>query len=372
MAQRIPDLYAVLGVPRNATEDEIKRAYRALAREHHPDVSAHPEAEHRFKQVAAAYETLSDPAKRRQYDVFGQSGQPDLFPFSDFGDLFEAFFGGGAGRRQRGGGPRSRVQRGEDLYMQLSLTFEEAAFGVSRSLTIEAMAECESCQGSGCAPGTSPSRCSTCGGTGEIQDVSRGIFGTVMTARTCGLCRGTGEQIASPCPACRGEGRRSQEGTVAVEIPAGIAEGMELRVNGSGNAGRAGGGAGDLYVALHVQPHAVFERRGQDLVCALGVPMTMAALGSDLDIPTLDGEPQRVRLEPGTESGSILRLRGQGIPNLGRRGRGDLYVTVVVETPKDLSKEERALLERLGELRGEVSKDRADRPTGRIRKLRQK
>ena len=369
MATRVPDLYAVLGVPRNATEDEIKRAYRRLARELHPDVSAHPEAEHRFKQVAAAYETLSDPAKRRQYDVFGQSGQPDLFPFSDFGDLFDVFFGGG--RRQRGG-RRSRVQRGEDLFVQISLSFEEAAFGVTRELTVEAMVECESCQGSGCAPGTSPSRCSTCGGTGELQDVSRGIFGTVMTARACGLCQGTGEQIASPCRACRGEGRLAVERPVSVEIPPGVAEGMELRVNGSGNAGRAGGGAGDLYVALQVQPHPVFERRGQDLLCALTVPMTLAALGSDVDVPTLDGEPERIHLEPGTGSGSVLRLRGQGIPNLGRRGRGDLYVTVVVETPKDLSREERELLERLGELRGELPADHHDRPTGRLRKLRQR
>jgi molecular chaperone DnaJ len=373
MAARLPDLYGVLGVPRGASTEDIRRAYRRLARELHPDVNGDPQAEQRFKQAVAAYETLSDPVKRRQYDLFGQTGGgADVFGFADFGDIFEAFFGGGVGRRQRGGRRPSRTQAGEDLFVRVSLSFEEAAFGTTREVALDALGECDRCAGTGCEPGTSVTRCSRCGGAGEIQDVTRSLFGTVMTARTCGTCMGTGEQVVSPCTRCGGDGRVRNERTVSVDVPAGVADGMELRVTSSGNAGRAGGPIGDLYVSLHVEPHAIFERRGQDLVCALSVPMTMAALGSEVEIPMLDGEPTRVRLEAGTESGSVLRLRGQGIPNLGRRGRGDLYVTVVVETPKDLSKEERSLLEALAMLRGEMPTDRPAKRSGRLRKLLEK
>jgi molecular chaperone DnaJ len=363
----LPDLYGVLGVPRDATEDDIRRAYRQLARELHPDVNGDPEAERRFKEITAAYQTLSDPARRRQYDMFGsQGGGADFFPFGDFGDIFDVFFGGGRGRRG-GGRRRSRSRRGEDLLVQLSLTFEEAAFGGKHDVSVETMATCSRCQGTGCEPGTHPSRCHRCGGTGELQDVSRSVFGTVMTARPCTVCEGTGEEIAAPCTDCRGQGRIRKVGSVSIEVPPGVADGMELRISGAGSEGRVGGGAGDLYVSLRVAPHEVFERQGQDLVCALVVPMTQAALGAEVEIPTLEGT-ERLQLEPGTQPGEVLRLRGRGIPNLGRRGRGDLLVTVVVETPKPKSKEERALLERLAAVRAErLGKDRG--LVGKLRKL---
>jgi molecular chaperone DnaJ len=353
---RLPDLYQVLGVPRDASSEDIKRTYRRLARELHPDVNKDPEAERRFKEITAACQTLSDPARRQQYDVFGSTGMaPGDFtsPFGDLGDVFDVFFGGGGfGGRRRGSRRRSRVRRGDDLFVQLTMTFEQAAFGVRQDIPVEVLDVCGVCAGSGCQAGTHPSRCTRCGGTGELQDVSRSVFGTVMTARACTTCDGSGEEIAAPCRQCQGEGRVPTRHSVAVEVPAGVADGMELRVASEGHAGRAGGQQGDLYVSLRVEPHPVFERRGQDLVCALAVPMTQAALGADLTIPTLEGE-ERVRIEPGTASGTVLRLRGRGVPHLGRRGRGDLYVTVQVETPSPGTKEERALMQKLAELRGE-------------------
>jgi molecular chaperone DnaJ len=366
--EAVPDLYEVLGIRREATDEEIKRAYRKLARELHPDVNDDPEAERRFKQITAAYQTLSDPAKRRQYDMFGSGGGgvPDFFPFGDMGDIFDAFFGGGVGRR-RGPRRRSRIQRGEDLFVQVTLAFEEAAFGVQREVAVDTREECARCHGSGCEPGTFPSRCRRCGGAGEIQDVARSVFGTVMTARPCTVCEGTGEEIAVPCNECRGEGRIAKRQAVSVEIPAGVSEGMELRVPGAGQDGRQGGGSGDLYVSLRVEPHPLFDRRGQDLLCALPIPMTLAALGTDVEVPTLEG-PERVRVEPGTGSGTVIRLRGKGIPHLGRRGRGDLFITVVVETPKPKNKEEREILARLAEARGEAADGKQAYP-GKVRKL---
>ena len=346
----VKDLYEVLGVARDATEEDIKRAYRKLARELHPDVNRHdPDAEERFKEVGAAYEVLSDPAKRRQYDMWGQTGaQPDLFPFGDLTDIFDVFFGGG--RRQRG--RRTRVARGADLQALVSLTLEEAAFGVTKDVPLDSLAVCERCQGNGCEPGTSPSRCRRCGGAGEIQDMQRSIFGTVMTSRPCAQCEGTGEEIAEPCRQCRGDGRTSKRTVVSVEVPPGVSDGLELRISGGGDAGRAGGMAGDLYVRIHVEPHDVFDRRGNDLVASLEIPFTLAALGGEAEVSTLDGA-EELRIEPGVASGTVVRFKGRGVPNLGRRGRGDLYVQVHVETPKPDSKEERELLERLAELRGE-------------------
>jgi molecular chaperone DnaJ len=368
----IPDLYAILGVGRESTEDQIKRAYRRLARELHPDVNNDPAAERRFKEITAAYQTLSDPARRRQYDMFGsQGGTADLFPFGDMGDIFDVFFGGAMGGRGRGTRRRTRARRGDDLFVQIELSFEEAVFGVHKEVTVDGLELCSACQGTGCAPGTHASRCSRCGGSGEVQDVQRSVFGTVMTARTCSVCDGTGEEIAAPCATCHGDGRVSRKQKVSVEVPAGVADGMEMRVPGSGQEGRLGGGVGDLYVSLRVKPHPVFERRGQDLVAALSVPMTQAALGVELEIPTLEGEPERVRLDPGIASGTVLRLRGRGVPHLGRRGRGDIFVTVLVETPSARSKDERQLLERLAELRGESAK-KGKRAAGKLRKLLEK
>jgi molecular chaperone DnaJ len=364
MARQAPDLYAVLGVGREASDEEIKRAYRRLARELHPDVNRDAGAEQRFKEVTAAYEVLSDPAKRRQYDLFGSSGAPEVL-FQDFGDIFDVFFGGGFGRR-RAGPRRSRVQRGRDSFAALHLTFREAAFGTEKEIPVQTLEACQPCGGTGAEPGTAPSRCSRCGGIGEIQDVQRSIFGTVMTARTCPTCEGTGEEIASPCATCGGDGRVLSDTVVTVEVPPGVTDGLELRISGAGHGGRAGGSPGDLYVSLEVEPHGVFERRGQDLFAVLEVPMTRAALGADVDVETLDGT-ERVRIEPGTRSGSVIRLRGRGTPNLGRRGRGDLFLTIDVATPERPSREERRLLERLAELRGEAP-GKGESPPGTLRR----
>jgi molecular chaperone DnaJ len=357
----VRDLYEILGVSRTASGDDIKRAYRRLAREHHPDMNSDPTAEDRFKQVSAAYEILSDPAKRRQYDMFGQAGGPEAFPFGDVSDIFDAFFGGGGFGRRRTSQRRSRTQRGEDAHAVVELSFSEAAFGVDRELRIERLVACERCGGVGAEPGTAPSRCRTCGGTGQVEDVRRSIFGTVMTAHPCGVCQGSGEEIVDPCRECGGGGRVARTETVRGEVPAGVAHGMELRISGEGHAGRAGGPPGDLYVAIDVSPSPVFERRGQDLFAVLEVPMVQAALGADLEIETLDGV-ERLRVAPGTETDTMVRVRGKGIPNLGRRGRGDLFVTLRVRTPRELTKDQRALLERLAASRGEpVGKGRPAR-----------
>jgi molecular chaperone DnaJ len=350
----VRDLYDVLGVSRDASSDDIRRAYRKLARELHPDVSADPATEERFKEVTGAYEILSDPQKRQRYDAFGTTGGPQGQPFTDIQDIFDLFFGGGFNVGGRSRGPRSRTQRGEDAGVRVSLSFQESVFGARRELDVERLVVCDRCLGNGAEPGTAPVACRTCGGTGEIQSVRRSIFGTVMTSSACGTCRGTGQEIPDRCTKCRGEGRMRARATVTVEIPAGVSEGMELRVGGNGHAGIAGGPDGDLYVALSVEPSPGFERRGQDLFTVLDVSMTQAALGAEVDIETLDGD-ERIHVEPGTDSGTVVRLKGKGVPNLNRRGRGDLFVTLHVMTPSALAREERTLLERLAELRGEAA-----------------
>ncbi|HTG48054.1 MAG TPA: molecular chaperone DnaJ [Actinomycetota bacterium] len=348
------DLYALLGVARDATDAEIRTAYRRLARELHPDVNGDPAAETRFKEIAGAYEILSDPDKRAQYDAYGDGGGQ---PFADIGDIFEMFFGqggfGGFGSRRRG--PRTRTRRGEDVGVHLRLSFAEAAFGVRQDVELERLAVCERCMGNGAQPGSAPIACRTCGGTGEVQSVRRSVFGTLMTTSPCGTCQGTGQEIPDPCEDCHGEGRIRRQATVAVEIPAGVADGMELRVAGSGHAGIAGGPAGDLFVRLAVEPSQAFERHGQDVATVLDISVTQAALGAEVRVQALDAE-ETVKVPAGTESGTVVKLKGKGIPHLNRRGRGDLYVTLHVVTPRELSREERGLLERLAELRGEAGR----------------
>lgn len=358
------DLYQILGVPRTATPEEIKKAYRNLARQLHPDVNADPEAGERFKEVTAAYEILSDPDKRRRYDMYGQGVGPDVFPFGDVADIFEAFFGPGTFGRRRPTTRPTRTQRGEDLRGSIRLSFEEAVFGAHRDIDVENLEACDRCQGSGAEPGTAPSRCHTCGGAGQVQDVRRSIFGTVMTSQPCPTCYGTGEEVLDRCERCFGEGRVRTRRSIPVDVPAGVADGLELRVPGAGNAGRATGPVGDLYLSISVDPSPVFERKGQDLYAVLDVSVSQVSLGADLEVQTVDG-PERVRLEAGTESGHVIKLRGKGVPNLGRRGRGDLFLTVHVETPRGLSKQERRLLEELAALRGEDSRKGV---SGRLRR----
>ena len=348
------DPYEVLGVPRNASADEIKKAYRQLARQHHPDAnSGDPVAEERFKEITVAYETLSDPEKRRRYDMFGDQGGAS--GFSDVGgisDLFASFFGGGfAGQQRRG------PARGADVLAEIELTLEEADTGVERDVEIETLNECPDCSGSGAAPGTFPSRCSDCGGTGELRHVRRTMFGNVMTATPCPRCGGSGQEIVSPCPRCSGRGRITEAETLTVQIPAGVEDGAQLRVTGRGHAGIRGAGAGDLYVAISIVPHPVFRRAGDDLGCEVKVPMTTAALGGWIEIPTLEG-PERMEVTPGTQSGEVVRLRNKGMTRLRGRGRGTLVAMLRVETPTDLTEEQRDLLERFAEARGDEVAER--------------
>jgi len=346
------DLYDVLGVSRSATEDEIKRAYRELARKYHPD-SGHndPEAEERFKEVSLAYETLRDTERRRRYDMFGEgparpgAGAGDAF---GFGDLFDAFFGGDPFGTRRGAGP----PRGQDAEAVVELTLDAAAFGITHTIEARLPVECSRCEGSGCEPGTHPSRCDACGGAGEVRQVRRSILGQIVTAAPCGVCDGSGRRILSQCRDCRGDGRVQAARTIDVEVPAGVDDGQRLRLAGRGPAAPRGGAPGDLYVTVRVTPHADFERHGDDLVHPHPVSVAQAALGALLTIPTLEGSTE-LTVPPGTQPGQIFRVKGAGVPSLRGRGRGDLLVRVDVAVPTRLSDEEAALLHRLAELRGE-------------------
>ena len=378
------DFYALLGVGPNATTDEIKKAYRKLARELHPDANPDdPEAEERFKEVTMAYETLREPERRRRYDTFGPEaargtgaggGAPAGDPFAGFnggglGDLFDAFFGGASpfgGGPGGGRGARSGPRRGEDAEALLDLDFAEAVFGVEKELTVRLPVTCATCSGVGARPGTTPTTCATCGGAGEVRRMRQSILGQVVTAGPCPTCRGTGEEIASPCPDCRGEGRRSEEKSFVVEVPAGVDEGSTLRLTGRGASGGRGGPPGDLYVHLRVQPDDRFVRNGADVHHELHLAMTQAALGVHLMFETLDGDEQ-LPIPAGTQSGRELRLRGRGAAHLQSRGRGDLIITVVVDVPTGLSKTEEELLRQLAEERGELV---APADTGLFSKIR--
>ena len=344
------DYYAILGVTQQSTREEIKKAYRSLARRYHPDANREdPDAEERFKEITRAYEVLSDPEKRERYDLYGDE-RVGAQHFSDFGgisDLFSAFFGGVGGPARR----RSEA-RGQDVLAEVELTLEEVATGVEREVAVATWGVCSDCSGSGARAGSEPIPCAQCGGAGEVRQMRRTFFGNVMTASTCNRCAGAGQVITDPCPTCSGTGRVSVEETLRVRIPAGIDDGAQLRVSGAGEAGMRGGRSGDLYVAIAVKPHETFRRVAHDLGCELQVPMTVAALGGTIDIPTLDG-PEPTEISPGTQSGEVIKLRGRGLPRLDGRGRGELVALVKVETPTELNSEQAELLSRLAELRGE-------------------
>ena len=350
--------YALLNVSSDATAEEIKRAYRKLARELHPDVNPDPQAQNRFKEVTTAYEVLSDPEKRRIVDLGGDplapgggagAGNPFGAGFGAFGDIFETFFGGAGGGTR---GPRSRVRQGADALLRIELSMAEMAFGVQKDIAVETAVVCQTCRGDGCSPGTRPRICDTCGGRGEIQSMQRSMLGPVMTSRSCPACGGTGQQIPSPCPNCAGEGRVRARRTITVDVPGGIEDGMRIRMTGQGEVGPGGGPAGDLYIEVTEEPHEMFTREGSDLHCTLAVPMTAAALGTELTLTTLDGE-ERVEIRPGTQSGSVITLRGKGVPRLRSTTRGDLHVHVEVRTPTRLDDAQEKLLRELAELRNE-------------------
>jgi len=347
------DHYEVLGVERGANADEIKRAYRKLAREYHPDANPDPAAAEHIKAVNAAYEVLSDPAKRERYDVYGDANaQAPFGGFGDLGDIMESFFGSAFGGRGRGRGRPGGPARGADLSLRVEVGFAQAVFGTTEKVEVEVLRTCEACTGSGCMPGTFRIACTTCGGAGEQRTTQRSIFGTVMSSRPCPACRGEGDVPADPCKECRGAGRVHRRDEMEITVPAGIADGQALRLDGRGEAGHRGGPPGDLYVQVSVVPHDFFVRDGDDLVCAMTIPLTVAALGAEIPVRTLE-EEERLDVPAGTQPGATLRLRGKGVPRLGGRGRGDLIIHVNVEIPSKLGGEERELLERFAKMRGE-------------------
>ncbi len=350
------DFYELLEVARTASADEIKRAYRRKARELHPDANpGDPEAEARFKQVAQAYETLSDPQRRAHYDRFGEArpgGGGDPFGGGGLGDIFDAFFGGNSPFGSAGRAGPSGPPRGADIEEVVTLEFAEAVFGAEKEISIRTAVACTTCEATGAAEGSHPSTCSQCNGAGQVQRIRQSVLGRMVTAAACDRCGGTGQIIENPCADCRGDGRVTERRTFTVNIVPGVDQGSVLRVAGRGAAGPRGGGAGDLYVHIDVNPHPEYERNGFDLHRRLVVPYAQAVLGAAFDLETLDGVEQ-LKLERGTQAGTTLRLRGRGVPHPERRARGDLIVHVDIEVPTDLSEEEAGLLRRFAELRGE-------------------
>lgn len=367
------DLYAVLDVHQGASNEEIKRAYRRLARENHPDANpGDPGAEARFKEVARAYEVLSDPERRRRYDLFGDDGGAgrsaaggDPFGGGGLGDLFDAFFGG-AGGGFGGATRRAGPPRGADIEVVLDLDLEEAVFGIEREVSVRIPVPCDECEATGAEPGSHPETCGECSGTGQVRRVRQSILGQMVTAAACPRCGATGQVIPSPCPRCGGEGRVTAERTYTVEVPAGVDDGSTLRLTGRGAAGPRGGGAGDLYAHVRVRPHERFGRDGDDLVARLGITPTQAVLGVHLEYETFEG-PEDLVIPRGTQTGRTFRLKGRGAPRLRGRGRGDLLVEVVVETPADLSEDEEAAWRALAEQRGDEVAPPDQGLLGRIR-----
>jgi molecular chaperone DnaJ len=344
------DYYEVLGVSKNATEDEIKKAYRKLARQYHPDVNKDdPNAEEKFKEVTEAYEVLSDSEKRARYDQFGHADPGAGFggfgggggaDFGGFGDIFDMFFGGGG--RQRG--PR----KGADLQYNLQIEFEEAAKGVEKEIEIPRTEECPTCHGSGAKPGTHPETCSVCRGTGAQEQVINTPLGRMVNRRPCQACGGDGKIIKDPCTQCRGNGTIKVRKRISVKIPAGVDTGNRIRISGAGEAGDKGAPPGDLYVVIYVREHRFFDRDGDDIFCRVPISFVQAALGDEIEVETLDGKV-KLRIPEGTQTGTSFRLRGKGMPRLHSNYRGDQHVRVVVITPTDLNDRQRELLRQLGE-----------------------
>ena len=357
------DYYEVLGIQKGASEDEIKKAYKKLARKYHPDMNpGDKEAEEKFKEVNEANEVLSDPEKKARYDQFGFAGvDPNYgagagggaygggFDFGDLGDIFGSFFGGGFGGQRRN---PNAPQRGESIRASVSISFTEAAFGCEKSVTIERSEQCPTCKGSGCAPGTTPEVCPDCHGSGTVQTRRQTPMGVFASNGPCRKCGGTGRLIHQPCSDCRGSGAVRKRRTIKVNIPAGIDHGQTISLRGQGGAGKNGGPAGDLLITVMVQPHEIFRRDGVDVFCEAPITFTQAALGAELEIPTIDGKV-KYSIPEGTQTGTVFRLKGKGIPVLNDRGRGDQYVTVVIETPRSLNKEQKEALRRFSETLGE-------------------
>ena len=357
------DYYEVLGIQKGASEDEIKKAYKKLARKYHPDMNpGDKEAEEKFKEVNEANEVLSDPEKKARYDQFGFAGvDPNYgagagggaygggFDFGDLGDIFGSFFGGGFGGQRRN---PNAPQRGESIRASVSISFTEAAFGCEKSVTIERSEQCPTCKGSGCAPGTTPEICPDCHGSGTVQTRRQTPMGVFASNGPCRKCGGTGRLIHQPCSDCRGSGAVRKRRTIKVNIPAGIDHGQTISLRGQGGAGKNGGPAGDLLITVMVQPHEIFRRDGVDVFCEAPITFTQAVLGAELEIPTIDGKV-KYSIPEGTQSGTTFRLKGKGIPGLNGRARGDQYVTVYIETPRNLNREQKEALRKFSDTLGE-------------------
>ena len=356
------DYYEVLGLSKGASDDEIKKAYRKLAKENHPDLHPGDKAcEERFKEIGEAYEVLSDPDKKARYDQYGHaafdpnSGFGGGFgggfgDFGDLGDILGSIFGGGFGF---GGGTRSRTapQKGENLRVRLAITFEEAAFGCSKEITVPRIEDCADCGGTGCKPGTTTETCPDCGGAGEVRVQQRTMLGVMATTSPCRRCGGTGKLVKDPCTACGGKGKVKRQRTISVNIPAGIDDGQTISLRSQGHAGLNGGPNGDLLLTVSVKAHPLFERDGSSVLLEMPISFVQAALGAEVEVPTLDGKV-KLTIPEGTQTGAIFRLRGKGIPYLNGSSRGDQFVTVNIETPKNLNKEQKELLRQFGQATG--------------------
>jgi molecular chaperone DnaJ len=341
------DYYEVLGVDRDAADDDIKKAFRRLAMQYHPDRNREDGAEAKFKEINEAYGVLSDPDKRAAYDRFGHAGGEGAFTrgfegfdFGGFGDIFDAFFGGMTATT------RKTPQRGADLRTEVAINLEEAAFGVVKEIEIVRTELCPTCHGSGAKPGTQPAQCPNCNGSGQIRRVQQSLFGRFINTTVCTRCHGEGKIIADPCPQCHGVGQERRQRHVKVNIPAGIENGSQIRLSSEGAAGLRGGSAGDLYIAVSVQPHDLFLREGDSILYELPINFAQAALGAELDVPTLYGQA-RLHIPPGSQTGKVFRLKNQGMPRLHRAGHGDQLVKLFVATPDSLNKEQRQLFEQL-------------------------
>ena len=360
------DYYDVLGVEKGSDKKEIKKAYRKLAMKYHPDVSEDEEATEKFKEISEAYAVLSDEEKRKTYDQFGHAGMDgfsneDIFRNVNFEDIFQGFGGGfdmgnifemfGFGGGNRRGGP----QRGSDIYAEIDITLEEASKDIEKNISIMHDVECPVCHGSKSEPGSNPKECQTCGGTGQVKQVTNTILGQMMNVRPCPECRGEGKIITEPCKNCNGKGKVRENNTISIKIPAGVESGSRLRVPGEGNAGDFNGGYGDLIVLINVKPHQKFEREGPNLYYEQQISFVQASLGDSIDIPTIDGEIE-LKIPPGTQSDSVFRLRGQGMPIMRRNSKGNLYVTASVVVPQKLNEKQKELLKEFAEISGEEIK----------------
>jgi len=367
---RKQDYYDLLGVGRNASADELKKAFRRLAMQFHPDRNAEPEAEARFKEVNEAYEVLSDPERRAMYDRFGHTAaQGDArgfegFGFGGLGDIFDAFFGGQNSRGQRG------PTRGADARRGITLTFEEAVFGADKEIEVTSAEVCSVCNGLRAEPGTEPERCAQCNGSGEIRRTQQSIFGQFVNVAMCDRCRGEGRVVAHPCKNCRGVGREKRKRKLSVKIPGGVDQGSQMRLTGEGEIGAHGGPRGNLYLQINVKPHDVFRREEDDILLELDLNFAQAALGDEIEVPTIDSEPHELRIPAGTQTGELFVVRGRGVPHLRGGGRGDMIVRANVVTPKHLTKEQRDLLKQLAESMGSDVKPQDDR--GLIGKIKGK